>query len=284
VDTPVQQPSLQVLERAFAILDLFTAERPEWTTTELARECSLPIPTAHRILVVLRRRDLVVRDERSKRFRLGPAALQLGERARVVLDLRAVARPVLRRLARETDETALLTVLNDRRDRSVCLDRAESSQPLRLSIEPGRQSPLHAGASQKILFAYLSEEEIERILAEPLERLCRATITDPEALLANLAEIRERGWAISFEENNLGAWGVAVAILDEGGGLIGSLGLAGPSARLSRAEVVDQLRRLESGAAEIAASLGLPAPKVRLKGKWRQPPRPERNERSRAWR
>src|SRR5207249_1740141 len=187
-------PSLQALDRAFAVLELFGADQPEWGTSEVARAAGLPVPTAHRILTALAGRRYLARDERTRRFRLGPAALDLGDRARAMLDLRQAALPVLRRLARETDETALLTVPNGERDRSVCLERVESSQPLRLSVEPGRRLPLHAGASQKALLAFLGEEEIERIAAGSLEQLCRATITDSEALRSNLAEARERGW------------------------------------------------------------------------------------------
>jgi len=252
-------PSLQALDRAFAVLDLFGAERPEWGTSEVARAVGLPVATAHRILAALTGRRYLARDERTRRFRLGPAALDLGDRARAVLDLRQAALPVLRRLARETDETALLTVPNGERDRSVCLERMESSQPLRLSVEPGRRLPLYAGASQKALLAFLGEEDIERV-AGSLERICRATITDAEALRANLAEVRECGWAISFEETNVGVWGVAVPLLDEHGLAVAALGLAGPSARLSPEEVVDHLERLRDAAVEMAMPLGLDVP------------------------
>ena len=221
------------------------------------------MPTAHRILAALTGRRYLARDERTRRFRLGPAALELGGRARAVLDLRQAALPVLRRLARETDETALLTVPNSERDRSVCLERVESAQPLRLSVEPGRRLPLHAGASQKALLAFLAEEETERVAAGSLERLCGATITDADALRANLAEVRERGWAISFEETNVGVWGVAVPLLDEDGTAVAAVGLAGPSARLSPDEVRDHLERLRDGAVEIAAPLGLDVPELR---------------------
>lgn len=221
------------------------------------------MPTAHRILAALTGRRYLARDERTRRFRLGPAALELGERARAVLDLRQAALPVLRRLARQTDETALLTVPNSERDRSVCLERVESSQPLRLSVEPGRRLPLHAGASQKALLAFLAEEDIERVAAGSLERLCGATITDADALRADLAEVRERGWAISFEETNVGVWGVAVPLLDEDGTAVAAVGLAGPSARLSPDEVLDHLERLRDGAVEITAPLGLDVPELR---------------------
>ena len=257
------KPSFQVLERTFSILDLFDEEHPEWSTTEVARRLGLPIPTVHRILAALRRHGYVSQHEETKRFRLGIAALQLGDRARAVVDLRSVALPALRRLSHETGETALLTVLSPGRDHAVCLERVETPQPLRLSVQPGRQLPLHAGASQKALLAFLAAEEIERVTTGPLEQLCRATITDVEALRANLAEIRERGWALSFEETNVGVWGVAVPLLDEHGLAVAALGLAGPSARLSPEEVGDHVGRLGDAAVELAAPLGRDVPELR---------------------
>ena len=250
---------LQVLDRAFAILGLFTGEEWEWTTTGIARAVGLTVPTAHRILRTLRAHGFVARDDETKRFRLGPASLALGDRARAVIDIRFLARPVLQQLVLESGETALLTGLNESRDRSVCLERVESTQPLRLSVQPGRQLPLHAGASQTVLLASMPDEEIATLLEGPLERLCSGTITNPATLRAKLDEIRARGYAQSIEETNQGAFGLAVPILDSDLSIIAAVGLAGPSARLSQKRLRMDLRRLHKAAEDIGRALGLPA-------------------------
>lgn len=249
----------QLLERTFAVLSLFTAHRPSWTTTEIARECELPVPTVHRILSALHAYNYVARDEITKHFHLGPAALELGRSARASTDLRSASLPVLRRLSMQTGETALLTVLSDSRDRVVCMERVESTQSLRLSVEPGLQMPLHAGAGQKAVLAYMPEAEIERILAEPLAKLCRATIDDPDRLQDELKTIRARGWANSFEETDIGVWGLAMALLDEQDTVVGAIGLAGPQVRLTRGQLHKCLRALHSGVEEIASRLALRA-------------------------
>lgn len=256
--------SLQVLERTFKILDLFTRQHPDWSTTEVARACDLPTPTAYRILAALRRRGFVTQDPANKRFRLGIAALDLGERARALVDVRAASLPVLRRLCRDSGETALLTGLSESHDGSVCLERVESPHPLRLSVQPGRLMPLHAGASQKALLAYLPPDEIDRVLSGTLERLCRATITDPIELRADLASVRRRAWASSFEETNVGVWGLAVPILDVHGKIIAAVGLAGPSARMSRSRTREHLARLRSGAEDVAKALGVQGGSARV--------------------
>lgn len=255
--------SLQVLERTFALLELFTAERPEWRTTELARATDLPVATTHRILATLHAHGYVARDPQTKQFRLGHAAVALGDRARADLALRRIARPVLEWLAHAADETAVLTVVSTTRDASVCLERVESSQPLRLSVEPGRTTPLHAGASQKALLAYLPEPDVERLLARPLAPVCIATIVDPEALRVDLARVRHRGYAYSDEETNAGAWGVAIPLLDADGLPAAAVGLAGPTVRHSHEHLANHLAMLGSAAAEIAAALALSVPTIR---------------------
>jgi IclR family transcriptional regulator, acetate operon repressor len=257
------KPAFQVLERTFSILDLFDEERPEWSTTEVARALDLPIPTAHRILMALKRHGYVSQHEETKRFRLGISALQLGDRARSVVDLRSVALPALRRLSAETGETALLTVLTPAGDRGVCLERVETAQPLRLSVQPGRQLPLHAGASQKALLAFMDDEAAARVVHGPLERLCHATLTDPVSLSAELETIRRRGWASSYEETNLGVWGVAVPVLSDHGGVVCAVGIAGPSARLTVKRVREDVARVHDAAERIASALGLMVPAVK---------------------
>jgi IclR family transcriptional regulator, acetate operon repressor len=247
--------TLQVLERTLAILALFTRERHEWTTTEASRESGLPIPTVHRIMATLCQHGFLVRDPVTKRFRLGWAAVDLGERALAAVDLRRLAMPALARLATATGETALLSIVNDRRDCAVCLERVESAMALRLSIEPGREVPLHAGASQKVILAFLPEEEREAVLARPLEKLCRATITDAAFLRDHLDGVRSRGWAISFEENNLGVWGVALPILNPEGRSVASIGLAGPTARFHRHELATSVRELRLATLEVSSAL-----------------------------
>ena len=257
------RPSLQVLERAFAILEAFTEFRPEWSTSDLARFLELPIPTVHRLLGALARLGYVTRDAQTRRFRLGGAAIQLGERARAVSDLRAVALLPLRRLSEAADETAVLTVLSPERDRSVCLERVETSQPLRLSVQPGSQLPLHAGASQKALLAFMPEREVDRLLDQPLERLCAATITEPRQLRRDLEVIRERGWASSYEETNLGVWGIAVPVIS-GDDVVCAVGIAGPSARLSDEGFRRDVPLVQRAALAVARSLGLAVPPVTL--------------------
>jgi IclR family transcriptional regulator, KDG regulon repressor len=248
--------SPQLLQRTFSVLALFTPERQEWTVTEIGRECGLAVPTVHRILSALRRNGYLVRDDNTKRYRFGPAILRMGRTASLAVNMRSLAAPLLHSLARRTTQTALLTVISDDHRNAVCIDRVESSEPLRLSVQPGRQLPLHAGASQKILLAFMPEDEFQAYVDEPLSSLCTSTISEAGRLAQEVATIRQRGWASSYQETNLGVWGLSVAIIDETGRAEASIGVAGPGERKPR-NINPWLQVLAQAAAELAEPLGL---------------------------
>ena len=247
-------PGPKVLEKALRVLDLFTVDNPSWSVSEIARELELPTATAHRIIRALENRSYLARID--SRYRLGLAAVDLGRRAMASVDLRARVAPVLRELGRATGETVLLNVYDEAHHGSLCIDRIEATHDLRLTIQIGRVTPIHAGASAKALLAFLGEATIAEVLAQPLERLAAGTITDPEAMRKELTAIRRRGWASSYEENNIGARGLAAPILANAAP-VASVGLAAPTARWSKAAVRDLAKLVLSAAHNAEAQLGI---------------------------
>ncbi len=245
----------KVLEKTLRVLDLFTAEQPSWTVSEIARELSMPTATAHRIVRALEDRSYLGRAD--SRYRLGFAAVDLGHRAMASVDLRSRLGAALRELGHATEETVLLTVHDEARRGSLCVDRIETTHPLRLTIDIGRVTPIHAGASAKALLAFLDEAVIEDVLSHPLEKIAPGTVDDPDVLREQLGEIRERGYAYSFEENNVGAWGLAAPIL-VGGQVVGSVGLAAPTARHSEPRVRALRKLVVRAARDSEAKLASP--------------------------
>ncbi|HET6830578.1 MAG TPA: IclR family transcriptional regulator [Solirubrobacterales bacterium] len=246
----------KVLEKTLRVLDLFTVERPSWSVSEIARELEMPTATAHRIIRALEARSYLTRMD--GRYRLGFAAVDLGRRAMASVDLRSRLGAVLRSLSRSTGETVLLTVYDETRHGSLCIDRIEATHDLRLTIQIGRVTPIHAGASAKALLAFLEEPIVADVLSQPLDGFAAGTITDPDALRKDLAQIRRRGWASSYEENNNGAWGLAAPILVNGLP-VASVGLAAPTARWSKAAVRDLAKIVIAAARDAEAKLGAAA-------------------------
>lgn len=247
---------IQILDKTFRLLDAFREPHPEWGASGLARELGLPKSTAHRILRVLTAHRYLAQDPETGRFRLGLSALELGHRAQEGIELRRVAAPILQRLAAASGETAILMVLNETRDRAVCIERAETRAGLQLILQIGTHALLHAGSSSKILLAHMRPDEIERVLAGDLPRLARGTLTDPNVLRRDLAAIRARGYALSFEETNDSAAGVSVPVLDRHQQVVAGLSIVGPKSRFTRARIRHLLRLARAAAAEISRALG----------------------------
>ncbi len=130
----------------------------------------------------------------------------------------------------------------------VCLERQESSFPLRISYERGHVMPLQAGSSAKVLLAWLKPAELETVLeGVRLDRITAATITDLAVLREDLERSRERGWAVSWGEVDEGVVGVAAPIWRDGSRVVAGLALVAPAYRVSEG-------RLEELAALVVAA------------------------------
>jgi DNA-binding IclR family transcriptional regulator len=134
----------------------------------------------------------------------------------------------------------------------ICIEKVESEHPVRMTMEVGTRRLPHAGASSKVILAYLPDEEIQDIIREKgLPKLCINTITDPGELSTELAEIRGREYALSQEETDLGAWGVATPILDRNGIAIAGIGVAGPLSRYSEERVEQHVKHCQTASHRI---------------------------------
>lgn len=222
----------QTVDRALQILECFTLERPSLTLTDLSGLTGLTVPTAHRLLKALQRREFVVLDQATKRYSLGPGAMRL---AGVIMerdDLQAVVLPHLERLRAITEETVALHWLVE--DARVCVLELISRHFIRMTSGTGRRYPIYAGASGKAIFAFLPEKTIDRILEEAERNGVGPLINrSREDVLSELKEIRERGYAMSFGEVVAEASALAAPIIDASGHPIAAINITGPANRFS---------------------------------------------------
>ncbi len=239
------------------VLNCFSKDRPAWSLTELSARLALPKSTLHRFLVGLERHALLRRGPEDGKWRLGHRLFIWGTLAAESSGVRQVAPPVLRDLAERTGETVLLTEYHD--GEVICIDKIDTSHSVRIALEVGERRAPHAGASSKVLMAYLPEDEIAAIIREKgLPRYCERTITDPVELRRELARIRECDYALSYEETDCGAWGIATPIRDWEGKVVAALGVAGPTVRYSDQQAERYVNLCCEAAARISALLGTP--------------------------
>lgn len=253
VNTSTSQ-TIATVERAADVLTLFARSADaNLGVTEIANSLSLSKAAVHRILASLRSRGYVELDEESRRYSLGPASFELGLSYLSRIDVRAVAAVELTWLSRKVHETATLSVLSG--DGRIYVDQVTPALEIVMSVPLGQRFPLHAGSSSKALLAFLSDEEIERYLAGPLQTFTDTTVVAPELLRAELTGIRARGYATSAGERQAGAASAAAPVLDHNGRPVGSISICGPAERLA-SELDEAVGLLLEATHRVSARLG----------------------------
>ena len=218
------------VERAADVLLLFTrSPSSALGVTEIATALSFSKAAVHRILTSLRNKGLVEMDPITHRYALGPGILNLGLTYLDRLDVRKMAIPELAQLSEATQETATLSVRTGWT--RVYLDQVTPAREVIMSVQIGIPHPLHSGSSSKAFLAFLPESDIERYLARPLEAVTEATITDPNDLRKELAEIRRQGFASSSGERQAAAASAAAPLLDYRGVPVAVMSVCGPAER-----------------------------------------------------
>lgn len=245
--------AIAVLGKALDLLDALD-EGGAATLTELSARTGIPKATALRILANLEERQIVQRDGQS-RFRLGMRLLQLGTRISADLDLRTVARPILRALHQDLDETINLGVPAE--GGLVYIDILQSSRGLQMTATIGMRDDYHSSALGKAMMAEWPLAAVERALPpDPLPRKTAKTILTLPLLLDALQRTRDDGFAIDDEENEPGARCVAAPLFDHRGQCVGAISVAGPAGRVTLDRVPTLGRQVHAAAAEISESLG----------------------------
>jgi DNA-binding IclR family transcriptional regulator len=247
----------RVLEKSIDLLYSFESHRPEQSLFQISRNLGFPPSTVRRLLKVMMSRRLIQQDTSTKLYRLGPGLFYLASVARDGLAIRKIALPFMERLRDLTGENAVLHELRD--GKRVCIEKVESTEVLRDSLRVGDQFPAHAGASGKVLLAYLPLEKARVYLksGHALTALTPRTITDPKKLIAELARIKKRGFAFSCGERVMdGLCAISAPIFDSEGRVSNSLTITLTPFRLQakgRAKLVELVRKF---AAEISLKLG----------------------------
>jgi len=219
----------QAALRAIRLLKLFTAEAPELQLAQISALSALNKTTTHRLLQALHSEELLDRNPGTGAYRLGPGMMALGVQALSSNDLRLRARPLLKRLAEETGETATLEVPID--DTMLILDEVTSKHFLGASGNVGTRWPIHATSTGKALIAF--EQRGPARLGSELKSLTPSTITEFAILEKELGDIRRRGFAEVVDELEEGLSGVAAVVRGGMGEVLGAVSICGPSQRMS---------------------------------------------------
>jgi DNA-binding IclR family transcriptional regulator len=248
---------MSTVQRAVTVLNALAASERPCRFAELSRKTQLPAATLRRLLVELMRAGLVEQEPHTCLYRLGVRLAELSHCAFKTLSLGEVALPIMRRLVSRTGESCYLARLASDPTMVTYVEAVYSEQLLAVTSYAGRSSPAHCTATGKVLLAYAPESVRRRVLETPLERRTTATITDPQALAAELTRVAARGYAVTQQEFSEDISAVAAPIRNHLGQIDTAIAICGPASRLRDARLVDAIDAVVASAAEISEQIAL---------------------------
>ena len=243
-DAPVQS-----LDRAMALLAEL-AEADGLTLTELAARATIPTSTAYRMLLTLQRRGMAEFEASAQLWFVGVETFRIGSAFLRRRKLAESGRGAMQALVAATGETANLAVAEE--DGVVFVSQVETHEAIRAFFRPGTRALFHASGIGKAILAHRTPAQVAATLKRAgLPRFTDRTLTTLPALLADLAEVRARGYAVDDEERNPGMRCVGAAIFNEFGEAVAGLSVSGPTVRITEAAIVRFGPLVRDAAAEV---------------------------------
>ena len=242
----------KALVKGVGLVDLIAAGGPR-RLTDLVEASGMPRGTVVRLLEVLLEAE-VLRIDTAGLYDLGPRLAVWGQRFLDRLDLRGLSQDLMEDLSARTRETCFLGIVQD--DQVLYVAKTDSPQAVRPAAVVGAVNPLHSTGIGKVLLAHADPEARRRCLERPLVRKTPGTITDPEALAAELAATLERGYAIDEIENEDGVRCVGVPVRDHTGRVVAALSVSAPAYRFPRENLPEVAELALAAAATLSGRLG----------------------------
>lgn len=246
--------TLSSVRNALRILKSFSTFEPTKRVSELAESLGLAKSTVSRLLATLASEGFVIKDEKTKAYKLGLSVLTLGGIVTNNFEIHKEAVPVLNKLVNDTGETAHLAILDG--NDTIYIHKEECNHPVRILTHLGRRNPAYCTSSGKVLLAFSDRETVEQVIENGLVKHMPNTITDPDELRKELKKIREQGYAISTEELTEGTRSVAAPIRDYTGKVVCAVTVVGPIQRMHDHKIQEIAKKVVKAAEDASERLG----------------------------
>lgn len=241
------------VERALQLLQLIAQSEDALRFADLERQSGLAKATLHQLLGSLIRTGWVDRDADTGRLEIGLAAFEVGTQYPVQVTLREVGAQILKNLAADINETCHFGQLTE--GDVLYLDRALSTHPVRFAVAIGGRRPAYATSMGKAMLSRLTEAEVRALYSDGLEQVGPHTVSSVDALIEQLATIRQAGHAIDDEETASGVRCVGVPIPAEGRLL--AISVSAPVQRVTVSDLMALVPRISEAANDVAKGLSV---------------------------
>jgi len=244
----MEQKRYSSLENALRILELFSVEEPDFSVREVAEQLLIVDSTAHRLLSTLQKEGLIIKDDRNNRYRLGISIRSLESVILKDLHLYNASNLILSSLAKKVSETISLCVLHRNQTFYVNTVEPDSDQMLYIGLTYiGKRQHVLSTSAGKVLLSNKEIEEVKKIIS--FEKTVYNTRL--ETVMAELQQIKEKGYAISYNNFSSGITSVSAPVKNQNEEIIAAVELIGPEQRITPVSIQKYIKQAIEAAAEI---------------------------------
>lgn len=246
---------VQSVDRTLTILEVLSDYNEGLGITEISKLIDLHKSTVYRLLGTLIYKGYVIQDMASNKYKLSLKLYELGCKRVSSMDILKSSKSYTEKLMKRVNEVVHL-VIRDEND-IVYIDKVEADNTIRMASTIGRRSPLYCTSVGKAILSYLPEEEVKQIWENSkIEKLTEYTITDFNVFQKELAEIKEKGYAIDNEENELGVRCIGAPVFNHNGSIEGAISISGPAIRVTKEKIEEFSNEVKKYAGLISKELG----------------------------
>ena len=246
--------SVRSVVRALKIMECFDDEHPVRGISDIADVVGLHKTTVYRIVTTLVNHGYLERTDDGQQYWLGLELAHLGFNVIRRMDLRREALPYMKQLVQEWDEICDLSIFDQ--GKVFYIEVFRGNHALTISAIVGQRLPAHCTASGKLFLTYMPAVALQSILSQPLDTYTDNTITSPDALHRQLEIIRNQGYAVDYEEYELGICAVAAPIFNQKGTVIAAIGCPSPTSRMTPERISEIAVAFKDAARAISHRLG----------------------------
>lgn len=249
-----QPDAVSSVMKVFGILQAL-GEEQENGITELSQRVMMSKSTVYRFLQTMKTLGYVSQEGESEKYGLTMKMFELGSKAIQHVDLIRYADRQMREISHLTREAIHLGMLDE--DSIIYIHKIDSLYNLRMFSRIGRRNPLYCTAIGKVLLAWRPEEEVREIMSGvEFVQSTATTLSDIDALLAELDRVRSQGFGEDNEEQEKGLRCIAVPIFDRFGVVIAGLSISFPTLRFSEERRQEYVAMLHPAARTLSSQMG----------------------------
>ena len=224
--------TVQSVERTLSILEVLSDYSEGLGVTDISEKVELHKSTVYRLLSTLINKDYVTQDKETNRYKITFKLYELGNKRIEKMNILSASKLYSKKLMESVNEVVHLVVREG--NKIVYIDKVEANNTIRMASSIGKRSPMYCTSVGKAILAYLPVQEVEEVWnISKVEKLTKYTITNFEDLKRELNMVKEKGYAIDNEENEMGVRCVGAPIFNRFGEIEGAISISGPAIRIT---------------------------------------------------